>query len=181
MERGLERLGAYQRSILITPGVDNFGGDTVVGPNKSSEWESASIADLLFQYDSPGTQNRSMFERNFLAAMKNGSAGLENFWRSTQDGTPEHLFISFAPIYERALLPKSPDDFSRGVDVSHVLLYSVGMIQTSEEMHAPFEEIADELQSQLDRIQTVYIVMTTVVAALFTVFVCIVSHTGTSR
>lgn len=169
-----EQLASYT-SILITPSVDTAGGDTVVGPNKSFGWESASIMDLLFEYDRPLSSNWSQFEQECLTPMKNGDSGLKEFWRTRSDGTPEHLFIAFAPVYERALLPLSPDDFSRGVEVSQVLLYSVAMIQTTEDMLAPFEETEDAMMSQLDSLQRVYIILTVVVAILFTVFTCIVS------
>jgi len=172
--QALEGLGALF-PILVTPEADASGGDTVIGPSKSSDWESASILDLLFAYDGEGTQNRAHFEQCCLSPMKNGTSGLKEFSRHQQDGTFEHLIIAFAPVYERVVLPISPDDFSRGVNISKVLLYSVGIVRHSEDMRAPFQEIEGDIKSQLDNIKTIYIVLTAIVAVLFTAFACIVS------
>jgi len=179
VKHGLEGLGGII-PVLITPDVDATGGDTVVGPNMTSGWKSASILDLLFEHDGPGTPNRTYFEQNCLVPMKNGSSGLKNFWRTKQDGNTEHLIIAFAPVYQRFLLPVNPDDFSRGVEVSKVLVYSVGMIRKAEDIHAPFAEIVDEIQMHLNSIQKVYIIVTIIVAVLFTAFTCIVSTSDLS-
>ena len=174
--RGLERLGAYT-PILITP---SSGSDTVVGPDSSNggeESSSSSMIELLFPYDDSSAANRTLFEQGCLASMKDGLSGLHEFWRTGEDGIPEHLYISYAPVYERVLLPLDPQDFSRGTEVSHVLLYSVGMIQTSRQIHAPFEDIKDDIQDQLDNIRTIYVILTVIVAVFFTAFICIVSIT----
>jgi len=174
VKEGLKRLGALI-AFVITPEVDATGGDTVVGPNVTEGWESASILDLLFMYDPPGSHFRLDFEQRILAKMKNGTEHLEEFGRTKKDGKAEHLVIAFAPVYQRVLLPLSPDDFSRGVEVSQVLLYSVGMIRRVDEIHAPFREIEDDIKRELDDIRTVYVVVTAFVALIFTAYACLVS------
>lgn len=162
-------------SILITPYADATGGDTVVGPNKSAGWESAAISDLLFLYDPPGTDLREDFERGVLRDMKNGSSGMADFVRTTANGETEHFNLAYAPVIERVLLPLSPDSFSRGVSVSHKLLYSVAIGKTASAMRQPFNEISDDIQSQLNRVRAIYILVTILVSVLFTALTCIVS------
>lgn len=174
VKSGLEHLEAIV-SILITPNVDVLGGDTVVGPNKSAEWESASILDLLFQFDAPSTLYRTQFEQDCLLLMKDGASGLSNFSRTSREGSLEHLVIAYAPVFERVLLPTSPDDFSSGVESRKVLLYSVGIVRNVEDIHAPFNAIADDIEIQLDSIRTIYVVVTAIVALVFTAFTCMVS------
>lgn len=174
IKRGLEWVDGVT-SILITPDVDATGGDTVVGPNGSAGWKSASILDLLFEYDGPGSPYRLQFEQDSLAAMKSGVSDMRNFWRTNEQGVPEYLKISFAPVYERVLLPVSPDDFARGVNSSQVLMYSVGMIRSVEDIHAPFSEIEAGIQMQLSSLHTAYVTVTAVAAVLFVVLTCIVS------
>jgi len=174
VKRGLDRLDAL-KPILITPEVDATGGDTVVGPNRTNGWESASILDLMFEYDPPGSHLRSIFNQSILAPMKSGMTNLTHFNRTKKDGSEEHLVIAFAPVYERVLLPTSPDDFARGANVSEVFLYAVGIIHEEAVMHAPFHEIEGDVESQLATTRTIYIILTAVVAFLFTAFTCIVS------
>jgi len=78
---------------LITPNEDANGGDTVIGLTTSAGFESASILDLLFEGDGLNTTNRTRFAQDILSAMKNGSFGLREFWRMSEDGNnPEQLW-----------------------------------------------------------------------------------------
>jgi len=68
----------------------------------------------------------------------------------------------------------NPSSFGGGVTETLVLLYSVGVIQSMEEIAEPFEEIKDGVTSSLTNIQTTYVVVTAVVAFLFTACTCLV-------
>lgn len=172
---GLDRLEALT-SFVITPSAGAGGGDTVVGPNKTAEWEAAPIMDLLFRFDGPNSTHRRRFERDCLYPMKNGTSGLKDFQRSRMDGTTEHLLISFVPVYERILLPVNPGGFPDDVEESQVLLYSVGIVRTVSDIHAPFMQIEDAIEHELLKIQSSYITITVIVAVLFASFACVVRN-----
>jgi len=178
IKSGLEQLSSLKLSsitpIMITANVDVTGGDTVIGPNMSTGGESAPIIDLLFEYDGPGSSYRMEFEKTCLAAMRNGTSGLKEFKRTTPNGE-ENFVIAYAPVYERVLLPVSPDDFSRGVKVTEVLLYSVGIIRNAQARHLPFHAIENDLFNRLNGIRTSYVFVTVLVALLFTALTCVVS------
>ena len=160
-------------AILITPGVDSTGGDTVVGPNKSSGWESAPIENLLFH---PGdTVNKDEFKNNILALMKNGTSGVRTFLRTTANGSNETASIAFAPVFERTLYPVSPGDFSRGASVSQQLIYSVGIIDDQQYLQAPFKQAEVGMINELKKTRAIYISVTVCVTLVFTVFCCVVS------
>jgi len=166
-------------AFLITPEEDATGGDTVVAPDQTENLVSSSIVDLLFLYDRKDSDYRKRFETEVLAPMKRGEKGAKEFTRTKADGSAETLLLSYAPVYERVLLPLSPDDFSRGVEVSQVLLYSVGVAKNVDEMHVPFHEIEDDVNAELGNLRLVYVLVTIIMSLLFTAFSCIVSTVET--
>lgn len=157
-------------SVLITPEEDATGGDTVVGPNKTAGWKSASVTDLLLPYDDADSSNRAYFETNVLAAMKNGSSDISVFTRKRSDGIEDTLLMAYEPVYLRALLPLDPSDVSRGVNYTYKVAYSVGIGRNTASMKAPFDRIESDVDSDLDQINAIYISLVVVISVLFTIF-----------
>jgi hypothetical protein len=166
IRRMLERMDGL--AFLITPDVTD-GGDTVVGPDKSAGWESAQIGELLFPR---GDASREHFEKVVLPKLKKGERGLEKITRATEDGNLETLSLAFEPVQARVLLPVSPDDFSRGVAASDVLVYSLGIASQDDSIRQPWGDVEDDVHDDLRRIQVIYIAIVVAVSFLFVIMTC---------
>ena len=59
-------------------------------------------------------------------------------FQKRQDSEWKAYFFAFEPICERVLLPFTPSDFSRGVNVSQQLLYAVGIMEENDTLELPF-------------------------------------------
>lgn len=139
---------------IMTP-FDNT--DSIVLTLGDDEWEPVSVKDYLFEFDkgdvSVYIQN---FEKAILNKMTAGETGYETFTRSTSDGGEESLIISFAPVKAMSLLPLDPSDFSRGVNQTLELVYSIGMIYRADEFDSPWEIGKDELDEDMARLLRYY-------------------------
>lgn len=158
---------------VITPDA-GAEGDTVIGPGNFTEWEPAQISDLLFLHEDKTSARRQEFESNVLKAMKAGDRGVGYFSRVLEDGEIESLKVAFEPVEARVLLPLDPSDFSRGVKVSNLLVYSVGVAYGDDSIQQPWESIEDDVYSELDRLRTIYISIITSACILFAIFSCMV-------
>ena len=173
----LRRLRNSTTSFVITPDPEAKGGDTLIGPDQSSEvWESANILDLLFRDETSGSSNKQFFEREILPHMKAGKANVTTYsrWRG---GEPEELLVlAYHPVRVRAYQALRPDDFSRGVNESETLVYSVGIARKDEDLRRPFENISDDVMDDLDFLRLLYASLVMFVSVLFTVYTCLVSY-----
>jgi hypothetical protein len=156
-------------SFLITPDEDILGGDTVVGPNKSMEWASSPIGDLLFLHE-PDSSNRYEFERQVLPLMKSGAKGQKEFFWTTADGSKELMCLYFAPVSARAILSMAPDDFAAGVKVSNSLVYSIGVGRPCDDIKQPFRTVEDDVNEDLTVNTRVYLAINVTSTVLFIFF-----------
>jgi hypothetical protein len=163
--------------IVITPEADGNGDNTVVGPDANADWVAAPIGDLLFNVSNTDPSYRTYFDSKVLPLMKNGTFATVEFDRPANDGGSERLVMAVAPVRARVLKSLASDDFSRGVEVSTTHLYSVGVMRSQYTMHSPFDQAAAEVESQLGKLQMIYIISTVLISLAFVVFSCIVSDT----
>jgi hypothetical protein len=143
-------------SFVITPEADLSGGNTVVGPNRSIGWESAPIENYVFEHDS-GSPRKAYFVSSILPFMMNGTSGKKQFSRLNEHGREEVWTLAFEPVYARALLPLDPSDFSRGINMSEILVYSVGIAAYSDSIEAPLQIIDDDVDDDLRVLSAIYI------------------------
>jgi hypothetical protein len=64
------------------------------------------------------------------------------------------------------LNPARPDDFARGSNYSHMLLYSVAVARLEKTLAKPFTEIEDGIREDLGVIAIVYLSLVIVVSLL---------------
>jgi len=130
--------------ILVTPTSDVLGGDTLAGPGYSMGDASRPIQNLVLPCDNESSQNRRHFDTKVLAEMKRGSSGETTFDRQiikpdmTCCRKKETMLISYAPVTIRASRPVRSDDLSRGVNVTEVLVGSLGYVVPTDDLLAPF-------------------------------------------
>lgn len=162
-------------SFLITPDEGGTGGDTVIGPNGFRGRKSVPISDLLFASENSSSPRRLLFESSILQSMKNGTSGHAKFSRLNMHGDSESLTLAFEPVSVSGLLPLDPSDVSRGVNVSSVLVYSVGVAFSDDEIMRPGRVFLRLIHSRLEHIRRIYLAVIATVSALFIVFACNVS------
>jgi hypothetical protein len=99
-------------------------------------------------------------------AMRNGSFGVTNFSRTTEDGSIEMIYMAFAPVELKDLRPIDSSDFARGIEQSDVLVYSLGLAETEEGMLMPFRAIVDPVNETMTVAITVLSVVVFLAIAL---------------
>lgn len=172
---------AERVAFVITPDDGVTGEDTVIGPGDFDGWKSVAISDLLFPFEEVDSMNRGAFNSGALMKMKTGMSGMESLSRTAADGSVEKLRLAFGPVNARVLLPLDPSDFSRGVNVSTILVYSVGIAFKEDEIQRPWEARADDLYSHLDSLRLIYLIVIGTVSALFIACACSVSSRYSSQ
>jgi hypothetical protein len=141
--------------ILINMPLDRSDGDSVIGPGLLRNDSAKPISQLVLPHDHKCTSSEeqcalhlSEFEA-IVDAMKNGESGVANFSRTTEDGETERLYMGYAPVELKGLLPVDSSDFSSGVEQSDILVYSLGLAQTEEGMLFPFIPIEDQVEQTM--------------------------------
>lgn len=141
--------------VVITGLADTNGANTVIGPGFSlSNDDSVPIGDLLLPYDnscsSPDIDcgHRREFEV-VSELMKNGTAQGGQYLRTLPDGVIETVHIAWAPVHAKVFVPLNSSDFSRGVDSSDFLVYSLALAEPEVSMVAPFSEAEAQVQKQI--------------------------------
>ena len=168
-------------SFLVAIKEDSFGGDTIVGPNRTKGWSSAQITDELFLgNDGKDASYRRVFEETLLVAMKQGESGTAPFYQVHQNGNIEVLTMSFHPVYQRFLRPVNSRDSTRGAEVDRRQVYAIGIAAYDEELTAPFRNVKDDMLRDLHRLAIIDIVLTVSVAAIFITFAVRVSFSDSS-
>lgn len=175
-------------AILVTPKSDALGGDTLAGPGYSMGGTSPPIQDLVLPCDEPSSGNRVQFERTLLASMKKGHANETTFRRraferdedtgkvTCEDLKEETMFIAYRPVAIRESYPLKPTDFSRGVNVSEVLMASLGYVIPENDLAAPFEAIEDQVDEDISRAISILIGLIVATAAIVIVVLAKVSQ-----
>lgn len=173
---------------VISPSGDDSTGDTVVPPDRilMNDFDTALIGDLILPYDDKNSSNRRQFDELMSKEMKAGRSCLANFTRTTKstvkDGDDlvvryheETIWLAYDPIHVRALDAVQIDDYSKGVNVSHPLVYSLGVGRTLESLEKPFMNFKEDASEKLQRNVNVYIGMTILISLLATVATCMIS------
>lgn len=167
--------------MLVTPETDALGGDTLAGPGYSMGGASPPIQDLVVPCDEASSDNRIHFE-TMLANMKNGDSRDTSFVRraferdsetgevTCDESNDERLFISYNPVKIRESYPLKPGDFSKGVNVSGVLMASLGYVIPEDYLIAPFQEIEDQVDEDIRRSIAILVGLIAATAAITTLF-----------
>lgn len=161
-------------SFMIVPIPDIVGGDTVIGPNKTKEWTTTPILDLLFPFESTSSANRESFEASILVNMKEGKQGLDSYTSVQEDGRNEDFILAFSPVEQRTMVPVNNSNYGSGVIVADRIVYSIGIGRYENALRQPFDEIEDDVNAELSTTSAVFLSIVAVVSLLFTVLTCIV-------
>jgi hypothetical protein len=153
---------------------DINGGNTVVPPGKLSNtiWESKSIEDLVLRYDNSTSELKESFKANVLALMKNGTQSYREFSRTNLDGKVENMTLAFAPVRARVMLPLDPSDYSRGVNISSILVYSVGIAISNTKIDDAWQPISAEIMHDLRFLSNIHLVIVAAVSICLVIVMC---------
>lgn len=163
-------------SFMVATEEDSFGGDTVIGPDRSQGWKSEKITNLLFPYDAESSEARREFEENFLNPMKTHTEGTGQFSRTGQGGEKEEFTMSFYPVQQRILRPVNSIDIKRGVAVHNPQVYAIAIASFNYNLTAAFRVVKDETNNDLNRLAIIDIVLAVTVTMLFIAFAIRVSQ-----
>jgi hypothetical protein len=117
--------------------------------------------------------------------MKQGKSGERTFYRRSfvRNGdevtcgvTEESMFISHAPVVIRSSKPQRSDDFARGVNVSEILMGSLGIVAPAEDLTDPFAFIEDQASDEISDSTAVLIGLVAATATITTIILAIVSR-----
>jgi hypothetical protein len=132
-------------AVLIT--VEGDSTNTVIGPGVSTDQVSLPVTQSVLRYDaqcrSHNSACRKRFETFQLIAedMQRGSSGSTSFERSNENGVVETMYISYAPVSVRSLTPIDSSDYSRGINQTQHLIYSLALVESEDGLLLPFAEI----------------------------------------
>ncbi|CAB9510337.1 expressed unknown protein [Seminavis robusta] len=162
-------------SFIVSPLLDaDSQGDTVAGPNfeigSPPEW----IADLVLPGDGKTSKNYHDF-KNITLQMKGGASGEAEFFRMTDEGKEELIHMFYAPVHVRTLTPVQPNDFSRGVNFSYDVVYSIGLAQSDEMLRAPYQHAEEEVNKKIRNVEVVFLVLVIVSLIACTIFTGLIS------
>jgi hypothetical protein len=174
-------------TILVTPKSDALRGDTLAGPGYAMGSKSPPIQELVMPCDDQSSQNRRQFDTDVLAGMKRGKLGSNTFYRRAflRNGDKvtcgaaeeeESMFISYAPVFIRSSKPLRSDDFARGVNVSEILMGSLGTVVPTEVLASPFAFIEDQANGEIDDSTALLIGLIAATATITTIILAIVSR-----
>lgn len=141
------------------------GEDTVVGPGHPLEAAPKKIADVILPNDSQDSSNHLEFA-DIISRMKDGESGIERFSRTSLKGTEDDLLISFAPIKTRALKAVQPDDFSRGVEASDDVLYSLAVVKSRTTLETQFQGVKQQIDESLETTTIVFVSLVALITLL---------------
>lgn len=141
--------------LLITPGTDTFGADTVLGPGLNGSVLSQPVSLVVMPYDQVCEDDKKCTRRkdNFygiVSSMKAGNSSTGMFTRTTAKGDTETVYMAFAPISVNYLDSVDASDFTRGARVANHLSYSLGFAETSQGILEPFTAIQVDMQRQIN-------------------------------
>ena len=168
---------SFPISFLVTPGIDIYEGDVVVGTNKSKTWNSSKITDELFENHGNRPQDKDGFEKGVLASMKAGQHGLATFTRQTKDGEEEELVAAYAAVNQTILASLDPSRLDMGVTTRTETMYSVAIVNFARDIRRSFEEVEETMYGDLDRLAIIDAVIILVLSIVFLFVVCKVRMT----
>ncbi|KAG7351000.1 Cache domain containing protein [Nitzschia inconspicua] len=124
-----------------------------------------SVVSGFLAYDEADSNNVRRFE-DVLAEMKTGGKKSGSLTRTNEDGRTQNLFYSYCPVIFRELKPIQPGDFTRGVELSHVALYSLILAEVEEHLHSKFDAVSYGIQSDLKLTNVIFLVVTAVITLI---------------
>ena len=141
--------------LLITPGTDTFGGDTVLGPGLNGSVSSQPVSQVVMGYDQACGDDVQCIKRQrefdkIAASMKAGNTSTEIFERTTALGGIEVAYMAYTPIVVKYLDPVDSSDFTRGARVANQFSYSLGFVETVQGLLEPFGAIEADMQRQIN-------------------------------
>ena len=139
----------------------------MVGPGYKLGGDSKALAEVVMPIDEEGSRNREYFEEAVASKMRNGEMGSVRFARTTPAGDQEVVFMTFAPLIQRTLVPVNASDFSAGVRSNTTLVYSLGFGITMDDLVLPFTVVEDEVTADVRQVQ--YISLALILAAVLCV------------
>jgi len=122
------------------------------------------LFDVFLPHDASNSANVNAL-MSLIDLMKDKSTQEASFTRMDENGAEEAGWFVRSPVLVRELKPVQPDDFSRGVNSSDFLLYHLTIARQESELYAKFDTINDEIENNLSRMVTIYLVLTCVITA----------------
>lgn len=160
-------------AILITLKRGASLADTVIGPNFSGIVnESKPIEKVIFPFsnDCFGSNCGGLDEfTDILSHMRAGGSGRREFSMVSASGSVEKMHIAFHPVDVKRLRPVNSSDFSRGIENSKYVIYSLALTETESALLEPFKETESEIRRQI-RVAIAILSIVIVFSACFVLF-----------
>ena len=80
--------------------------------------------------------------------MQAGKIGSTSFRRLCENGDVEVMHISYSPVAVKTFTPVDSSDYSRGVDQTTHLIYSLALVESENGLLMPFVEIEETTRRQ---------------------------------
>lgn len=130
-----------------------YDADTVVGPDYSLSDPPSPIASkvLAVDVDCDRAVCRANVEafNEVVEKMKTGLQGNATFYRTTDGGRQERVHMAYSPVSVRTFRPLDSSDFSRGLNASDYLIYSLALVEVEDGTLETFDPIEDVTQQQI--------------------------------
>ena len=126
---------------------------------------TGGVVDVFFPYDPRNSTNRKAFTK-VVENMSKGASGKGSTFRMAEDGTEEKIWYVYHPINIRELEPVMPDDFTRGVEASEDLLYSMIVGRKDNTFYSEFNDVEGEIKEDLSKISIIYLISTSIVTLI---------------
>jgi hypothetical protein len=152
--------GALENNTVLTNkgfplliGVIDGVPDTVIGPGVSLDQDSIFVSEAVLTYDHSCKDKFDCSKRledfeQIVESMKRGESNVTTFQRRTEDGEVETLLIAYSPVLVTSVRPLNTSDYSRGVQRTENLIYSLAFVEPEPEVLGPFEDIEETTKKQ---------------------------------
>lgn len=148
--------------------------NAVLGPNFEIGHDPQEISQVVlpvdYECESETCRQRVGKFTQIEASMKDGKSLSSSFTRTTSDGKSERVRIAYSPVKLRSVKPVDGSDFSRGIEVSENLIYSLALCETEEGLLEPFKVMESEMSRQI-RWAVLVFSCVIAVAALFVIYI----------
>lgn len=142
--------------LLVTPTVDNFGGDVVIGPGFDGSNSSAKpVASIVVPTDiacaeagDSDCETRKQEFSKIAASMKACETGTQSFVRRSASGREERYYISYAPVKTVFMDPVNSADFASGALRTDSCVYSLALVEKEDGIKRPFSDVEEDLEEQ---------------------------------
>jgi hypothetical protein len=145
-------------------GVIAEGSDTSNLVSNITENPSSILSEFL-PYDDPDSTNVERFEA-IMTNMKAGGRDSGSLMRIDENGNSQKIFYSYFPVMYRKLNPVQPDNFTRGAQVSNIVLYSLIVAEEKENLDTKFNTLSEGIQNDLRKANVIFLVVTTIITLI---------------